>query len=181
LNLELSAFSFSADRMLTLRPIEPVAIEKQMASPDAPAIFVSVSTIDAADADGLLPGEILQQEEAPARRERQERPAYVPRNAPSIQSDVLVKSFALAFVGLLCTTLIGFVWEIRPLRLDSPEYGYDKVGTETTSPSSADFLSNCSGDGPATIGKSKDGLDRPGVSAIAAHAASPTASFTPTE
>ena len=37
--------------MLTLRPIDPVAIEKRLESPDALVISASASTIDAADVD----------------------------------------------------------------------------------------------------------------------------------
>jgi hypothetical protein len=92
-------------------------------------------------------------------------------------SENRVRSFALAFVGLLCAMVIGFVSEIRPLEPDSPDYGYDEaLETETSSLSSANFLSNCSDDGPTIAGASKDGLDRLGVSVIVAHAAaSPTA------
>jgi hypothetical protein len=174
--LEPGAFGillFRGSRMLTLRPMDPVAIEKQLEGPGAPVILISVSTID----DGLLPGERLQQDEAPARLHRQERPTDVPPDAPSNRSDVRVRPFALAFVGLLRATVIGFVSEIRPLEPDSPDNGYDEaLGTETSSMSSANFLSNCSDDGPTIAGASKDGLDRLGVSAIAAHAAaSPTA------
>jgi hypothetical protein len=104
-------------------------------------------------------------------------------DAASIRSDVWVRSFAFAFVGSLCATVIGFVSEIRPLKPDSPDYGYDEaLGTETPSLSSANFMSNCSGDSPATAGASKDVLDGLGVSAIAAYAAeSPTANFTSRE
>jgi hypothetical protein len=176
--------SFSEDRMVTLRPIDPVAIEKQLESPHAPVISVSVSTIDAADVDGFPPRERLQEEEAPARSDCQQRPADVPLDAPSIQWDVRVRSsFALAFVGLLCAMVVEFVSEIPPLRPDSPDYGYDEaLGTETSFLSSANLLSNCSDDGLVTAAGSKDGLDRLGVSAIAAHAAaSLTASFTSKE
>jgi hypothetical protein len=123
--------------MLALRPIDSVAIEKQLecaASPDA----------------------------------------------PSNRWDVRVRSFALAFVGLLCAMVIGFVSEIHPLNPDSPDYGYDEaLGTQTSSLSSATFVPNRSCDSAATTGASKDGLDRLGASAIAAHAAEAgTASFT---
>ena len=56
LNLALSAFSlFRGSSMLTLRPIDPVAIEKRLESPDALVISASASTIDAADVDELPP------------------------------------------------------------------------------------------------------------------------------
>ena len=92
-------------------------------------------------------------------------------------SEIRLRSFALAFVGMLCATVIGFVSEIRPLNPNSPDYGYDKaLGTQTSSLSSASFLSNCDDDGAAIAGASTDGLDRLGVSAIVAHvAASSTA------
>jgi hypothetical protein len=78
-------------------------------------------------------------------------------------------SFALAFVVLLCATVIGFVSEIRPLNPDSPDYGYDEaLGTETSSLSSATFVSSGSCDSASSAGASKDGLDGLGVSAIAA-------------
>jgi hypothetical protein len=81
---------------------------------------------------------------------------------------------------------IGFVWEIRPLKLDSPEYGYDEaLGTETSSLPSANFLTNCADNcadhSPAIARASKDGVDRLAASAIVHAAASPTAGFTPTE
>jgi hypothetical protein len=155
--------------MLTLRSIDPVAIEKQLESPGAPVISIGVSTIDVADVDGLAPRGRRQQEEAPVRRHRQERPTGGSPDAPSTRSDVGVRSFALAFVGLLCATVIGFVSEIRPLNPDSPDYGYDEaLGTETSSRSSATFVSNCSCDSAASAGASKDGLDALGTSAIAA-------------
>jgi hypothetical protein len=169
--------------MLAVRPMDSYAIEKQLESADAPVTLVSVSTIVATGADGLIPGERLQQELAPARPHRQGRLADVPVSGPSNQSDVYVRSFALAFVGLLCAMAVGFVSEIRPLGPDSPEYGYDKsLGTETSSASSTNLLSNCSDGSPATVGASKDGLDGLGVGVIAARAAAPpTASFTSSE
>jgi hypothetical protein len=61
---------------------------------------------------------------------------------------------------MLCATVIELVSEIRSLKPHSPDYGYDEaLGTETSFLSSANFLSNCSDDGPATAGASKDGLD----------------------
>jgi hypothetical protein len=155
--------------MLTLRPTDLVAIEKQLESQDAPVISVSVSTIDAADVEGLPPRERLQQEEAPAPLHRQGRPPHLPLDAPSLQAGVRVSSFALAFVGMLCATVIAFVSEVRSLKQHSPNYGYDEaLGTETSSLSSANFLSNCSDDSRATARASKDGWDGLGVSAIAA-------------
>jgi hypothetical protein len=125
----------------------------------------------------------LQKEEAPAPLHRQGRPPDLPLDAPSLQSDVRVRSFALAFVGMLCATVIAFVSEIGSLRQHSPNYGYDEaLGTDTYSLSRANFLSNCSDDSRATARASKNGLDGLGVSTIAAHAAaSPTASFTSRE
>jgi hypothetical protein len=169
--------------VLTLRPIDLAAIERQLESSDAPIISVSVSTIDPACADGLVPGDRLQQEQAQGRLHRQGRATDVAPDAASIRSDVWVRSFALACVGLLCATVIGFVSEIRPLRPDSSDYGYDEaLGTETSSLSSANFVSNCSGDTLATAGASKEGLDGFALSAIAAPAdESPTANFTSRE
>jgi hypothetical protein len=125
----------------------------------------------------------LQQEEAPAPLHRQGRRTDLPLDAPSLQSGVRVRSFALAFIGVLCATVISFVSEIRSLKQHSSNYGYDEaLGTESSSLSSANFLSNCSDDSRATARASKDGLDGLGVSAIAAHAAaSPTANFTSRE
>jgi len=126
--------------MLAVRPIDPVAIEKQLQSAASP-------------------------------------------DAPSNRWDVPVRSFVLAFVGLLCATVIGFVSEVRPLNPDSPDYGYDEaLGTESSSPSSATLESICSCDSAASAGASKDALDGLAVTAIAAHAAeSPTANFTSRE
>src|SRR5215471_6806069 len=118
--------------MLTLRPIDPVAIEKRLQSPDALVISTSASTIDAADVDELPPRGRIQQEETPALLHRQKGRTDVPLDPPWVQTDVRVKSFVLAFVSMLCTTVIGFVPEIRPLKSDSPDYGYDEaLGTET--------------------------------------------------
>ena len=53
--------------MLTLRPIDPVAIEKRLESPDALVISASASTIDGADVDELPPrGRVQQEETSPA-------------------------------------------------------------------------------------------------------------------
>ena len=68
LNLALSAFSlFRGSSMLTLRPIDPVAIDKRLESPDSLVISASASTIDAADVDELPPrGRVQQEETSPA-------------------------------------------------------------------------------------------------------------------
>ena len=68
LNLALSAFSlFRGSSMLTLRPIDPVAIERRLESPDSLVISASASTIDAADVDELPPrGRVQQEETSPA-------------------------------------------------------------------------------------------------------------------
>jgi hypothetical protein len=125
----------------------------------------------------------LQQEEARAALHSQGRRTDVAHNAPSLQSGVRVRFFALTFIGMLCATVISFVWEVRSLKQHSSNYGYDEVlGTESSSLSSANFLSNCSDDSLAIAGASKDGLDTLRASAIATHAAaSPTASFTSRE
>jgi hypothetical protein len=125
----------------------------------------------------------FQQEEGPPLLRRQGRPTDLPLGAPSLQSGAWVRSFALAFIGMLCVTVISFVSEIRSLKQHSSDYGYDEaLGTESSSLSNANFLSNCSDDSRATARASKGGLDGLGVSPIAAHAAaSSTASFTPTE
>ena len=104
----------------------------------------------------------------------------LPRTTPDTP-EIRLRSFVLAFVGMLCATVIGFVSEIRPLSPDSPDYGYEEApATEISSLSSATLLSNCSNDSPATAGTFKDRSDRLGVSAIASPAAvSPTASFIP--
>lgn len=157
--------------MLSPPPMDSIAVEKQLKSADALAILVSSPAIDAANVDGSLARQRLQQNDARALLLRHAQP------------DARIKSFALAFVGLLCAMVIGFASEIRPLKPDSPDYGYDEaLGIETSSPSSANPLSNCSSDSPATAGASEDGLDARGVSAIAARAAaSPIANFTSKE
>jgi hypothetical protein len=88
-------------------------------------------------------------------------------------SDVRLRSFALSFLGLLCAMAIGFVSEIRPLRPDSPDYGYDEsLGTETSSLSSANLPANGSDGSRATVGgRSKDSLDRLEVGLVALRAA----------
>ena len=91
--------------------------------------------------------------------------------------------FALAFVGMLCATVIGFVSEIRPLKPASPDYGYDEaLGTETSFLSPAKLLPNCSDASRDTAEASKSGSDRLGITAITAHAAAlPTANVTSRE
>jgi hypothetical protein len=125
----------------------------------------------------------LQQEQASAPLHSQGRRTDVAHNAQSLQSAVRVRSVVLAFIGMLCATVISFVSEIRSLKQHSSSYGYDEaLGTESSSLSGANFLSNCFDDSRTTSRASKDGLDGLGVSAIAAHAAaSPTASFTSRE
>jgi hypothetical protein len=72
MNLALSAFSlFRGSSMLTLRPIDPVAIEKRLESPDALIVSARASTIDAADVDELPPRGRFQKEETPAPLHRQ--------------------------------------------------------------------------------------------------------------
>ena len=132
--------------MLTLRPIDPVAIEKRLESPNALVISASAYMIDAADVDELPPQGRLQQEETPAPLHRQNGRTDVPLDPPWVQADVRVKSFALACVSMLCATVIGFVSEIRPLKSHSPDCGYDEaLGTETSFLSGARLQSNCSG------------------------------------
>ena len=119
LNLALSAFSlFRGSSMLTLRPIDLVAIEERLESPDTLVISASASTIDTADVGELPRRGRLQQEETPAPLHRQKGSTDVRLNPPWVQADVRVKSFALAFVSMLCAMFIGFVWEIGPHKLD---------------------------------------------------------------
>ena len=94
-----------------------------------------------------------------------------------------MKSFALAFVSMLCATVIGFVSEIRPLEPDSPDYGYDEaLGPESSFLSRARLQSNCSGASQGTAEAFSGGSDRLRISAMAAHAAAlPTASVTSRE
>lgn len=82
-----------------------------------------------------------------------------------------VGSFVLAFVGMLCATVIGFVSEIRPLSPNSPDYGYEEAqATEVSALSSATLASNCSDDRGAESVAAKDSLEGLRVSAIAARA-----------
>ena len=128
LNLALSAFSlFRGSSMLTLRPIDPVAIEERLESPDTLVISASASTIDTADVGELPTRGRLQQEETPAPLHRQKGRTDLRLHPPWVQADVRVKSFALAFVSMLCATVIGFVSEIRPLKSDLPDYGYNEA------------------------------------------------------
>lgn len=169
--------------MLTLRSIDPVAIEKRLESPDALVISASASTIDAADVDELPPRGRLQQEETPAPLYRQKDRTDVPVDPPWVQAGVRLKSFALAFVSMLCATVTGFVSEIRPLKSDSPDYGYDEaLGTEISFLSRARLQSHCSGASQGAAEASRGRSDRLRISAMAAHAApSPTASVTSRE
>ena len=166
--------------MLTLRPIDPVAIDKRLESPDALVILASASTIDA---DELPLRARLQQEETPAPLHRQKGRTDVPLDPPWVQADVRVKSFALAFVSMLCATVIGFVSEIRPLQSASPDYGYDEaLGTETSFLSRARLQSNCSRASQGAVEASNGGSDKLRISAMPAHAAAlPTASVTSRE
>lgn len=111
LNLALSAFLFSGFIHAYPRPIDPIAIEKRLESPDALVILGSASTIDAADVDELPPRGRLQQEETSAPLHRQKGRTDLPLDPPWVQADVRVK-FALAFVSIPCGTVIGFVSEI---------------------------------------------------------------------
>lgn len=87
-------------------------------------------------------------------------------------SEIRLRLFALGFVGLLCAMTIGFIFALRLLVPNSVDYGYDeRVGTGSLSASRAGRMSDCLGDNAAIAGASRDGLDRVGVSAIAAHAA----------
>lgn len=169
--------------MLTVRPIEPFAIEKRPESRDALVISASASRIDAADVDELPPRGRLQKEETPAPLHRQKARTDVPLDPPWVRADVRVKSFALAFVGMLCAMVIGFMSEIRPLKSDSPDYGYDEaLGTETSFLSRERLQSNCSGASQGTAEASNGGSDRPGIGAMPAHAAAlPSVSVTSRE
>ncbi len=163
--------------------------------PVANTLFVKVTTDrglqDWAGAFGLravastrfaadeLPGEKFHQDEAPAPLNRQESVAKLPSDTPSNRSGVRVRSFMLAFVGMLCATFIGFVSEIRPLNPYSPDHGYDEaLGTQTFSLSSANFSANGSDEGTATFGGAKGGRERLGVRAtVGCVDASSTANF----
>jgi hypothetical protein len=80
--------------------------------------------------------------------------------------------FAFLFVGLLCAAAIAFASEIRPIDSNSPDYGYDEaLAIQMSPPLSADFFSNCSDRDAGITGRSKDGFDRLGISAIVARRA----------
>ena len=65
---------------------------------------------------------------------------------------------------------MGFTLALRLLVPNSVDYGYDeRVGAGSLSASGAERVSDCPSDNAAIAGASKDGLDRIGVSAIAAH------------
>ena len=107
----------------------------------------------------------------------------VPLDSPWVQAEARVKPFALAFVSMLCATVIGFVSEIRPLKSDSPDHGYDEaLGTEISFLSRARLQSNCSGASQGTEEASNGGSGRLRTTPMAAHAAAlPTASATSRE
>ena len=49
-------------------------------------------------------------------------------------SEFRIQSFVLAFVGMLCATVLGFVSEMRPLDPNSADHGYDEsLGSQTFS------------------------------------------------
>ena len=113
-----------------------------------------------------LPVEKLDKHEALTRLHRPERPTKLPSDTSSNQSDVRIRSFVLAFVGMLCATFIGFVSEIRPLSPNSPDHGYDEaLGARTSSLSSANFPMNSSDDDAAIVGGTMGSPDRPAVRA----------------
>ncbi len=113
-----------------------------------------------------LPAEIARQDGALVRFRRQERPAKLPSEPSSDRSEVRIRSFVLAFVGMLCATFIGFVSEIRPLDPSSPDHGYDEaLGTQTSSLSSANFPRNGSDEGAEIFAGAKGGKERLGVRA----------------
>ena len=70
--------------MLTLRPIDPVAIEKRLESPDALVISASASTIDVADVDET-PAAETPKEETPATLHRQKGRTDVPLDPPGFK------------------------------------------------------------------------------------------------
>jgi hypothetical protein len=92
----------------------------------------------------------------------------LPRTTPDT-SEIRLRSLVIAFVGMLCATVIGFVSEIRPLSPNSPDYGYDEApATEISSLSSATLPSNCDDHIAAVSDVARDGLGPVAVSAIAA-------------
>lgn len=100
---------------------------------------------------------------------------------PSDMSEIPARSFMLGFAGLLFVTVVGFVSALKTSIPTLADYGYDEaLGTQTSSLSSASFLSNCFNGGPRIAGASKDGLGKLEASAIVAHGAgSSTANFHP--
>ena len=149
-------------------PLQPtIAIEKSLKRPSAPVTPVRLSMIDATEARRFLPGKILGQAEGPDRLRRHEGALA----SPSVQSGFDLRWFALALVGSVCATMIGFVSEIRPLKAESPDYGYDEaLGTQSASMSSSSAPS-CSDDCRVAVGMSDDGSKRLGASPITAEAA----------
>jgi hypothetical protein len=91
-------------------------------------------------------------------------------------SENRVGSFALGFFGLLCAMAVGFVSEIRPPASNSTDYGYDEqLGAETSSPSGAKLVSNCSDKGAAIVGAAAmDSLDELRADAIGARGGPPS-------
>jgi hypothetical protein len=91
-------------------------------------------------------------------------------------SENRVGSFALGFFGLLCAMAVGFVSEIRPPASNSTDYGYDEqLGAETSSPSGAKLVSNCSDKGAALVGTAAmDSLDELRADAIGARSRLPS-------
>ncbi len=90
----------------------------------------------------------------------------------SNMSEIPARSFMLGFAGLLFVTVVGFVSASKTSIPTLADYGYDEaLGTQTSSLSSASFLSNCSDGGPTIAGWSKDGLEKLEASAIVAHGA----------
>jgi len=87
-------------------------------------------------------------------------------------SEIPARSFMLGFAGLLFVTVVGFVFASKTSISTSAGYGYDEaLGTQTSSLSSASFLSNCSDGGPTIAGASEDGSEKLWASAIVAHGA----------
>jgi hypothetical protein len=95
----------------------------------------------------------------------------VPLDPPWVQADVRVKSFALAFVSMLCATVIGFASEFRPLNRIHQTMATMKR-SELRPPSyPARLQSNCSGASQGTAEASNAGSDWLRISAMATHAA----------
>ncbi len=50
------------------------------------------------------------------------------------RSEFRIESFVLAFVGMLCATVLGFLSEMRPLDPNSADRGYDEsLGSQSSS------------------------------------------------